>query len=65
MELIIFFLNFGFLPANIEFEDISFSENIDYCTNIMHDPRLEFDYYNNCNSDEANMYIMLVKKHLN
>ncbi len=65
MELISFFIYFGFLPANIELENISFSENIDYCTNIMHDPRLEQEFYNNCNSDETNMYIMLVKNHFN
>ena len=53
------------MTNNTELQNVSFSENIDYCTNIMHNPTLEKEFYNNCNSDEVNMYIMLVKKHLN
>lgn len=63
MELISFFIYFGFLPANVELKNIHFSENIDYCTNIMHNPNMEEEFYKNCNSDEVNMYVMLVKNH--
>ena len=65
MELISFFIYFGFLPANIELENISFSENIDYCTNIMHNPNLEDEFINNCSLEETNKYIMLVKNNYN
>lgn len=61
MELISFFVYFWFLPANVNLNDISFSENIEYCTSIMFDPSREYEFYNNCNSDEVDMYISLVK----
>ena len=65
MEILGFFLYFGFMTQNVELENISFSENIEYCTNIIHNPTLEEEFYNNCNLDETNRYIMLIKNHYN
>jgi len=65
MELLGFFLYFGFMTQNADLENISFSENIEYCTNIIHNPTLEEEFMNNCNLEETNRYIMLVKNHYN
>jgi len=65
MEIITFFVYFGFMPNNIEYQNISFSENIDYCTNIIHNPNLEDEFYLNCDLEETNEYIMIVKKGVN
>jgi len=65
MELLGFFLYFGFNSPKIELQNISFSENIEYCTNIMYDPSLEQEFYKNCDISEVNEYIMLVKNHFN
>jgi hypothetical protein len=62
MEIIGFFVYFGFMPSNIKHEYISFSENIDYCTNIIHDPRKENEFLQNCDLEETNRHIMIVKK---
>lgn len=61
MELLGFFLYFGFMTQNIELQNISFSENIEYCTNIIHNPNLEEEFRKNCDLEETNKYIMLVK----
>ena len=65
MELLGFFLYFGFMTQNTDLENISFSENIDYCTNIIHNPNLEEEFMSNCDLEETNKYIMLVKNHYN
>jgi hypothetical protein len=65
MEIITFFVYFGFMSNNIEYQNISFSENIDYCTNIIHNPNLEDEFYLNCDLEETNEYIMIVKKGVN
>jgi Fe2+ transport system protein B len=61
MEIISFFVYFGFMPNNIEYQNISFSENIDYCVNIIHNPNLEKEFYLNCDLEETNKYMMMVK----
>lgn len=65
MEMIAFYIYFSLMPTNISQEQIVFSENIDYCTNIMHNPNMVKEFYNSCNSDEVNTYIMMVKNHFN
>ncbi len=65
MEIIGFFIYFGFFTSNTDLQNISFSENIDYCTNIIHNPEMEEEFYSECNLEETNKYIMLVKNHYN
>lgn len=67
MNLATFVLYFGLLstPINLDYENIVFSENIDYCTNIIHNPRLSEEFKSNCNLEETNNYIMMVKKNFN
>jgi len=65
MELISFFIYFGFMTSNPNLENISFSENIEYCTNIIHNPNLEDEFSSNCDVQETNRYIMLVKNNFN
>lgn len=65
MELIGFVIYFGLLSSNIEQENISFSENIDYCTNIIHNPNMTDQFQKSCDLDETNKYIMLVKNNFN
>jgi hypothetical protein len=62
METISFFIYFGVLSNDIKQENIKFSENIDYCSNIMFDPRKEDEFFGNCNLEEVNRYIMIVKE---
>ena len=59
--MIVFFVYFSFISTDIELENISFPENIEYCTNIIHDPSLENEFYLNCDLEETNKYIMIVK----
>ena len=61
MEFLWFFLYFGFMTQNIELQNISFSENIEYCTNIIHNPTMQEQFEKKCNLEETNRYIMLVK----
>jgi hypothetical protein len=65
MEIISFVVYFGFMSSNFKYENISFNENIDYCTNIIHDPRKEDEFLKNCDLKETNNYIMIVKKGVN
>jgi len=65
MELISFFIYFGFITNNPDMQDIGFSENIEFCTNIIHNPNLEEEFRNNCSLEETNRYIMLVKNNFN
>ena len=65
MDLMWFFVYFGFVINNTNLENIGFSENIEYCTNIIHNPDLEEEFLKNCNLKETNKYIMLVKNNFN
>ncbi len=61
MDFLGFFLYFGFITSNVNLKNISFSENIEYCTSIIYNPELEEEFLNNCNLEETNKYIMSVK----
>lgn len=61
MEIIGFYIYFSFIISDIKYENISFNENIDYCTNIIHDPRKKDEFLKNCDLEEVNKYIMIVK----
>ena len=65
MELISFFIYFAFIPSTTIYENISFNENIDYCTNIIHDISREDEFLKNCDLEQTNKYIMIVKKGIN
>ena len=65
MELLGFLLYFGFNSPNMDLQNISFSENIEYCTNIIHNPNLEQEFMNNCDLEETKRYIMFVKNDFN
>lgn len=61
MELFWFLLSVWVMFNETKTEEIAYSENIEYCTNIMYDPSMEQEFYNNCNLEETNRYIMDVK----
>jgi len=65
MGLYGFMLYFGFMTINPDLEQVSFSENIEYCTNIIHNPNLEEEFLSNCDLEETNRYIMMVKRGVN
>lgn len=40
-------------------------ENIEYCANIIHDPRMSNQFNSECNLEQTNNYIMSVKEGIN
>ena len=63
MTLIWLLTYFGVFSQNINLQNISYAENIDYCTNIIHNPYMQDEFNKNCNLDLTNKYIMFVKNH--
>ena len=50
------------IPETINYNYLSFDENIDYCVSIIHDIRKEEEFLENCDLEKTNKYIMSVKK---
>jgi len=67
MSLTGFVLYFGLMTASVnpDYKNITFSENIEYCTNIIHNPNLEDEFNSVCSIKETNDYIMMVKRNFN
>jgi hypothetical protein len=61
MDIFWFFVYFGFFTSVPELQNISFSENIDYCTSILHNPNMQEEFMKECSLKQTNKYIMLVK----
>ncbi len=53
------------MTQNTDLQNISFSENIEYCSNIIHNSNMQENFKKNCDLSEINRYIMLVKKYYN
>ena len=62
MNFLNFIIYFGFNPEFPTTREISFSENIEYCASIMHNPNLENEFVQNCDLQKTNNYIMMTKK---
>jgi hypothetical protein len=67
MNLVTFVLYFGLISTSIkpEYENIVFSENIEYCTNIIHNPEMTQEFLETCDLKQTNKYIMMVKRNFN
>ncbi len=50
------------IPETINYDSLSFDENIDYCVSIIHNIRKEEEFLKNCDLEKTNKYIMSVKK---
>ena len=61
MELLGLLLIAGISTGDLNIEK-TYPENIDYCVNIMYNPSLEQEFYNNCDLEVVNDYILSIKK---
>ncbi len=66
MEIISFFMYLWFTPVDnqklkYQTNNIIYNENIDYCSNIIHDPNKIQEFFKNCDLQNTNKHIMKIK----
>jgi hypothetical protein len=52
----------AWISTNQIYVEDTYSENIEYCANIIYNPNLEQEFYANCNLEQVNSYIIDTKR---